>query len=174
DDGRSAGKYIGVALQDVVRDLAFQAIQQRRVAIHVIEVFQQAEAIDLSQVGIGFLLRQGRGDFDGDLLITAGGLQRRVIRASTPVEYPDLRLFHTTDLGERPSQVEVEAGGCVREAQRFVLHAVHQDYAYARECVVIEFADRLARQLAPGKALLIDGRAAIFEECQRHGRGPLR
>ena len=51
---RSAGRAdVGVALQDVVRVLALQPIEQRRIAIEVIEVLQQAEAVDLRQIRIG-------------------------------------------------------------------------------------------------------------------------
>jgi hypothetical protein len=35
----------------------------------------------------------------------------------------------------------------MREAQRFVLESVHQDDTDARECIVVELADRLARQM---------------------------
>jgi hypothetical protein len=51
----------------------------------------------------------------------------------------------------------------VREAQRLVLEAIHQNNSDASEGVVIQFADRFARELSPGEALLVERRAAIFE-----------
>jgi hypothetical protein len=102
DDGRSAGEHVRITLQNIVRVLAFEPIQQGRVAIHVIEVFEQAEAIYLREVRIGFLLCQRSRELDGDLLITDGRLERRVIGAQQPVDHRRLMVLDATYLGERP------------------------------------------------------------------------
>ena len=69
DDSRPTRQHVGVALQDVVRVLAFQAIEQRRESMHVIEVLEQAEPIRLREVCVRLLLRQRGGHLDRDLFV---------------------------------------------------------------------------------------------------------
>lgn len=77
--GRAAGNDVGVALQNVVGILAFETVEHRRVAIEMIEVFQQSESVGLRLIGIRLVLRHGSGHFDGDLFIGHRGFQRRVV-----------------------------------------------------------------------------------------------
>ena len=46
----------------------------------MIEILEQPKAKYLRKVRVGLVLRDARGDFDGDLLETDGGFERREIR----------------------------------------------------------------------------------------------
>ncbi len=157
------GHDIGIALQDVVGILALEAIEHRRVAVQVIEVFQQAEAIGLRLVGVGLILRHGRGHLDGHLFVGDGGFQRRVVDADQPVDHGRLVLLDAADLGQRQAQLLVEARNAVLEAQGVGLHAVHEDDAHTGKRIVIEFADRLAGHFLPCELLLLQWRAFVIE-----------
>ena len=76
--GRPARKNVRVALQDVVRVLALEAIAQLGVPVEVVEVFQQTEAMHLRHVRIRFTQRDVRRHLDRHLLVSDGGLERGV------------------------------------------------------------------------------------------------
>jgi len=169
DDGRPARQHIRVALQNIVGVLAFEPVEQRGEAMHVVEILQQPEAIGLREIRIGLLLCERGCHLDRDLLVGDRRLDRRMICAEQPIDHRRLVMLNTPDLRQRQSQRQIHACGRVLKAQRLHLQAVHEDDAHASECVVVEFADRLARELAPGEALPVERRAAIFEKCQCHG-----
>ncbi len=162
--GRLAtGDDVGIALQDVVGILALEAIEHRRVAVQVIEVFQQAEAIGLRLVGVRLVLRHGGGHLDGDLLVGDGGFQRRVVGADQPVDHGRLVLLGAADLRQRQAQILVEAGDAVAQAQSIGFDAVHQDDAHAGKRIIIQLADRLAGHFLPCELLLLQWRAFVVE-----------
>jgi hypothetical protein len=97
-----------------------------------------------------------------------------VICAEQPIHHRRLMLLDATDLCERSSQIAIEPRCGVRKPQCLGLRSIHRDHAHARECIVIQFADRLARYFTPCEALLIDRAAAICEERERHGYLQLR
>ena len=111
-DGRGPpGQDVGVALQDGVGVLALQAVHQRRVAVEVVEVLEQAEAVDLRQVRVGLVL--------GDAAVTSMAtcskpmrrLERRLVGRVEPVHQRLLVLLDAAHLRERALQV---GGSCAR------------------------------------------------------------
>ena len=74
-----------------------------------------------------------------------------MVGADQPVDHRRLVLLDAPDLRERQLQRLVHARAGVRKAERFELDAVHQDDAHARVRVVVELADRLLHQVAPGE-----------------------
>ena len=48
----------------------------------MIEVLEQPEAVDLREVRVGLVLRDGRGHLDRDLLEADGRLERRLVGAA--------------------------------------------------------------------------------------------
>jgi hypothetical protein len=87
-----------------------------------------------------------------------------MISTEQPVHHRRLMLFGTADLRQRQAQFAAHSCRHVLKAQRFGFDAVHQDHAHARERIVIQFADRLADHIAPGKALLVEGVAFRAEK----------
>jgi hypothetical protein len=168
-DRRPPGQDVGVALQDVVRVLALEPVEQRGVAVHVVEVLEQAEAVDLREVLVGLPLRHRRRHVDRHLLVGDGGLEGRVVGADQPVDQRRLVVLHAPDVGKRPLQRLVHARAGVREAHRLVLDAVHEDDAHAGIRVVVELADRLLDEVAPGELLPLERDAAVIENARFHG-----
>jgi len=161
--GGPAGQDVRVALKDVVRILALEPVHERGVAVHMVEVLEQAVPVDLREVLVGLGLRHGRGDLDGDLLVADRGLERRVVGAQEPVDHRRLVLLLAPHLRQRQLQGLVHPRAGMLEAQRFEFLAVHQDDAYAREGVVVELADRRLYQLLPGEVLLLERDAFIAQ-----------
>jgi len=73
---RSRRDDVGVALRDVVRVLAVEPVEERRVSIEVIEILEQRVAVGLRQVFVGLELRDRRGDLDRRLLVADRRLDR--------------------------------------------------------------------------------------------------
>jgi len=67
---------VGVALRDVVRVLAVEPVEERRVSIEVIEILEQRVAVGVRQVFVGLELRDRRGDLDRRLLVADRRLDR--------------------------------------------------------------------------------------------------
>ena len=74
--GRASRNNVRVALQDIVCILALEPIKQRRVAVEMVEVVQQAIALNLRQIRIGFALGDRRRHLDGHLLVGDGRFKR--------------------------------------------------------------------------------------------------
>ena len=153
----------------LLASLPVEPIEQRREAVQVIEVLEQAEAIDLRQVRVRLVLRERRRHLDRDLLVADGGLERRLIGGDEPVDQRLLVLLDAPDARERRLQVAVHARAACAEAHRLRLDAVHQDHAHARERVVVELADGRPRHLAPGEHLAIERHPFFGENIQAHG-----
>ena len=160
---------MSVALQDVVRILALEPVEQCGKSVQMVEIFQHAEAIGLRQIVVRFLLRDGGGDLDRRLLVAERDFQRRMVGAQQPVDHRRLMLLDAAYLGQRHAQVRAVARGEMLEALGFLLDAVHQDHAYARERIVVELADWLARHFAPSEFLLVQRGAATAEGIECHG-----
>jgi hypothetical protein len=153
-DGRRApGENVRVALHEGIRIFAFDAIHQRGIPVHVVEVLEQSKAIHLSQIRVRFAFRHTRGDLDCDLLEANGGFEGRLVRRIEPVHERLLMLLDTAHLREGLLQILVHAGTRMREPQRFRLNTIHQNHAHAREGVVVEFAIGPLDQVLPCKAL---------------------
>ena len=135
----------------------------------MVEILEQSEAIGLREVRVRFLLRERSGHFDRDLLIADRRLDERMVGAEQPVDHRCLMMLDPPHLRQRHAQLAIHSCGRMLEAQRLHLDAVHENDADTREGVVVQLADRLSRQLAPSEALLVERRAAIFEQCQGHG-----
>ncbi len=153
------------------RVLALEAIHQRRVAVEVVEVLEQAVAVDLGQVGVGLGHRDARRDLDRHLLEADRRLERRLVGGVQPVDQRLLVLLDPPDLAERELQVAVHPRADVLEAQRLGLDPVHQDHADAGEGVVVELAVGRLDELAPVELLPLERRAPVLEKVERHG-GP--
>lgn len=167
-DGRPPHGDVSVALSDVVGVLAFQPVQQRRIAVEVIEVLQHAEAIDLGEIGVGLVLGDAGGDLDRHLLVGDGGLQPRLVRRQQPVDQCFLVVLDATYPRQQQPQMLVEQRTVVREAVGLVLDAVHQDDPDPRHGIVVELADRLGRELTPGEFLSLQRHAFLFHEMKSH------
>lgn len=76
-------------------------------------------------------------------------------------------MLDATDLSQWPAELQIEPGSSVRESLRLDFNAVHQDHSHTRKRVVIQFANRFSDKIAPGEALLVDGRAAVFRQRER-------
>jgi hypothetical protein len=174
DDRGPAGQDVRVALQYVVGVLALQAIEQRQVAIHVIEILEQPEPIGLCQVFVRLVLRNGGGDFDRDLFVRDGGFERRVVGAEQPVDRRRLVLLHAPHLGQRNLQRAVHT--CIRMAETtgFQLDAIHENHPHPGECVVVQFADGRHHHVAPRKALAVQRAAPVAQKIDGHSASPVR
>jgi hypothetical protein len=85
----------------------------------VIEILQQPIAENLRNVGIGFGLREGCGHFDGHLLITDRGLERRLIGRQQPIDERLLMLFFPSHSREIALQLFIHSGAGMAEAETF-------------------------------------------------------
>jgi hypothetical protein len=91
-----------------------------------------------------------------------------VIGADEPIHQGLLLVLHLANLRQWQSQVLIEPRDGMLESQRFVFDAVHQDDADAREGVIVKFADRFRRKLAPGKSLAVQRCPAILKNFHGH------
>ena len=164
DGGRPPGEDVGVALQDRVRVLPLEAIHQRREAVEVIEVLEQAEPVHRGEVAVGLLEREGRRHLDRHLLVRDRGLERRLIRREQPVDHRLLVLFDPPHDRERRLEPAVEARRRMAEAVRLHLDAVHEDDPDARPRVDVDLADRRWCHLPPVESLALDRHAAIPQQ----------
>jgi hypothetical protein len=149
-------------LRDVVRVLAFQSIQQCRISVQVVEIFQQRVTIGLGEIRIRLELRNRRSHLDRRLLVPDRRLDRGVVRADEPIDRGRLMLFDAHEL---------------RHAQRHLLgtqgvqlQPVHEDDAHACERIVIELADGLAHHVLPAHPLFAKRRALVFQQIDSHRR----
>lgn len=154
--GGPARNDVGMGLQDVVRILAFQAIEQRRIAVEMVEVLQQSEPVDLRQIRIGLVLRHCGRDLDGDLFIRDGGFQRRMVGGDKPVDGRLLMLLDAPDFRQRHLQVFVHTRAQVLEAQRFHFQSIGQDDPDPGKRFVIELADGGLYHVLPSHSLFIE------------------
>jgi hypothetical protein len=174
DRGRSAGQHVGVALQDVVGIAALHPIHERGVAIEVVEVLEQPEAVGRGVVGVGLGERDGGRDLDGDLLEADGGLEHGLVGRIQPIDQRLLVMVDAAHERQLPPQVRVHARAQVREPNGLVLEPVHEDHAHAGEGIVVELSVGLGDHFTPGEDLILDRRSAIREQMYRHGLSPLR
>ena len=103
----------------------------------MVEVLEQAEAIDLRQVRVRLVLGDAGRDLDRDLLEADRGLERRLVRRVEPVDQRLLVLLERRTWASASCSGSVHARAGVPEAQRLGLDAVHQDDAHPREGVVV-------------------------------------
>ena len=73
----------------------------------MIEVFEQAEAVDLREVFVRLALRDAGSDLDGDLFETDGGFEWRKIGGQQPVDHGLLVLLDAPDFRERQTHFAV-------------------------------------------------------------------
>ncbi len=168
-DGRPTRHDVGVALHQCVGVLALHPIQERGVAIEVVEVFQQPEAEALGDVRVRLHLGEAGGHLDRDLLVADGGLERRLIRGIEPVHQRLLVMLDPADPGQRLLQLRVHPRAGVAETQGLGLDAVHQDHPHARERVVGELPVGQLHQVLPREFLSIDRRASFLQQFDCHG-----
>jgi hypothetical protein len=67
----------------------------------MVEIFQQAEAINLRHVRVGFALGHAGRHLDGDLLEGECGFKRRQVGGQQPVDHRLLVLLDAPDARQR-------------------------------------------------------------------------
>ncbi len=169
--GRPGRHHVGAPLQDLVRVLAVDEVEQLRVAIEVVEVLQQPEVEGLLDVRVRLGAREIGGELDGDLLVADGGLEHGLVRGVEPVHGVLLLVLDPAQGRQRRLEVGVvgHARERVREDARLVLDAVHEDDPAPRERVDVLFAIGRECDVLPRSDLPLDRDAALFERIHRHG-----
>ena len=174
DGGRPAREDVCVALEDRVGVLTLQPVHQRRVPVHVVEVFEQPEPIDLRQVRIRLALRDRCRYLDRDLLESDGRLQRRLVGRVQPVDQRLLVLLHPAHESERTLKLLVHARAGVAEAERLALDAVHEDHSNPRERIRIELAVCRTGEIPPGESLAVERHALLLHDVESHVDPPFK
>ena len=108
---------IGVALDQPVGVFAFDTVHQGRVAIEVVEVFQESEAVRLRQIGIRLGLGHAGRHLDGNLLEADGRFERRLVGGIEPIHQRLLVLLDASDPGQGRLEVRVHSGTGMREPE---------------------------------------------------------
>src|SRR5215207_602138 len=85
-EGRTAGHDLGEVLCELFSSGAIDQLVEVRIAVKVIEVFEQPELERLTDVGIGLVARQPSGQVDRYLFVADGRLERRLIAGTQPVD----------------------------------------------------------------------------------------
>ena len=65
--GWSTGQNVGITLGDGIRIDPLQPVEESRIPVEMIEVFEQTETMYLCKIRVGFVLGNARGKLDGHL-----------------------------------------------------------------------------------------------------------
>jgi hypothetical protein len=163
--GRPCRKYIGSALQNLVGIFPLDEIELLREPIQMVEVLKKAEVDGHLDIGVRLRTSEIRREFDRDLLEGDRGLERALVSRIQPVDGVLLLMLDATQRREPALKLPVitHASEAMGEHRGFVLDAVHEDYATAREGVDLLFAKRRQDNPLPRSELLFDWRALFAE-----------
>ena len=104
-----AGKHVRAALEDLVRVLAVDQVEQLAVAVEVVEVLEQPEVEGLLDVRVRLGAREVGRQLDRDLLEPDGGLEHALVGRIQPVDGVLLLVLDAPERREHRLEVRIVA-----------------------------------------------------------------